>query len=104
MKALRLIESTPKDAKYLGLWNLDLLRDEIIRAKLTYVEIARRTGVDQRTVADILMGRTDPRVSWLAAMAAMVGLTMIELFDNGICSCSEREWVEREIQRFTPRP
>jgi len=59
--------------------NVDFIRVEMARQRLTQTEIVSRTGLSPNTVSAICNGR-NTRISTLQTFADALGLSMAELF------------------------
>lgn len=59
----------------------DRIRRHRLWANLTQDEIARRTGLDRRTVQRIEAGSTDARLSWLLLIADAIGIPLAQLVE-----------------------
>lgn len=59
----------------------DNIRQHRLWVNLTQDEIARRTGLDRRTVQRVERGETDARLSWLLVIAEAIGVPLTQLVE-----------------------
>lgn len=76
--------------------NINKLSKEIEGSKFNKVEIAKRCGIDRKTIENVLAGR-DPKLSTIISLASFLNIKISYLFDEEVTEIREagRDYVEK---------